>query len=675
MGGSQPNLFNEQKEAIKNGLISFDINIYFIGENIESLYTLFENKKKEETDSLFSYWKYFYNKGDYEYQLKTAKEKFEKIQKKYIDNPDSNTFKEVIIIQLKNKKQEKLDEIFELFGNGKDIYCPFIIFLFEEDDSVGKNNNKIIPDNERFYISPLKIFNIKYSNEDYSSIINLYQILFRICSYYNELGDRIVVWPDSAENDFPIDYNLIEGDFNSYINIFCLGRTGCGKSTFINKFFNEKKSKEGGTGISTTSKICSYGINFVPIRIYDIPGFESNKTVQIVNDKLTEKTDEMNNDRDTIHCILYFINYESKTIFYEMEKNLINTLKTNNKDIKIIFIFTHSKTDPYKIDKIKDSKKFKKIKKELEDKIESLVNNVNLLFGDSYSYNNDYFQKDSLIQKNIIFTNLLPNDETDTKEFGFDKIIKSILESISLGVNKEKLININTKIMDNLSKNIHDYNKLDKEIKKYIDESYVLKTSTFSVEKDKAIEEATNLYNNLFTAGKVFASFCPIIKDINMGINKYQKYKFKKQLKKIFGFNIQNESFKDVRNDYIQMLKKYIEEKEAQRGKNDKNDCVQKIRNSYHKTEVNSGLIVANEAVGYASYALLFNPITFLIGGVGIIGTSYISYNQFKTDCTEYFEKYKKHYEEYKYRSLTDCINSLIFAIEYLEKYINNMNL
>ena len=62
----------------------------------------------------------------------------------------------------------------------------------------------------------------------------------------------------------------------------------------------------------------------------------------------------MNNDRDTIHCILYFINYESKTIFYEMEKNLINTLKTNNKDIKIIFIFTHSKTDPYKIDKIKD---------------------------------------------------------------------------------------------------------------------------------------------------------------------------------------------------------------------------------------------------------------------------------------------------------------------------------
>ena len=305
------------------------------------------------------------------------------------------------------------------------------------------------------------------------------------------------------------------------------------------------------------------------------------------------------------------------------------------------------------------------------------MNNVNLLFGDSYSFNNDYFQKNSLIQKNIIFTNLLPNDETDTKEFGFDRIIKSILESISFGVNKEelKILLINMKIMDNLAMEIRDYKELNEEIKKYIDKSYVLKTSTFSVEKDKAIEEATNLYKNLFTAGKVFASFCPIIKDINMGINKYQKYKFKKKLKKIFGFSIQNESFKDVRNDYIQILKKYVQEKEEKKGKNNKKNCVEKIRNSYHKNEVNSGLIVANQAVGYASYALLFNPVTFLIGGVGIIGTSYVSYKQFKTDCTEYFEKYKKYYEEYKYRSLTDCINSLIFAIEYLEKYINNMNL
>ena len=67
--------------------------------------------------------------------------------------------------------------------------------------------------------------------------MNLNTILFRFCSYYNELGDKIIVCPKNQE--FPIEYNLIEGEYNSYLNIFCLGRTGCGKSTFLNKLFKE----------------------------------------------------------------------------------------------------------------------------------------------------------------------------------------------------------------------------------------------------------------------------------------------------------------------------------------------------------------------------------------------------------------------------------------------------
>ena len=388
----------------------------------------------------------------------------------------------------------------------------------------------------------------------------------------------------------------------------------------------------------------------------------------MVNDKLCEKTEEMNNDRDKIHIILYFINYTDKTIFWDIDKKIIDTLKSNNKDIKIIFILTHCITDPYK--RIKDKKK----EKEITDKINSLINNVNCLFGDAYSYKNNYFIKGAISQKNIILVNLMPNYELNIPEFGFDKIIKSIYDSLSYGVNKEDLINIYLKIKDKIASNTKDDIVLDEQIKNYIKKNDILKNSTFIIEKDKAIEEATNLYNSMFSYKQIFTSFFPIIKDFKMGINKYQKYNFKIELKRIFGFSINNDSFKDVKNDYFQMINKYIQEKEAEKANMNKNNFVQEIRDGYHKSEVNSGFIIANEVVGYASYALLFNPVTFVLGGVGLVGSSYISYNQFKKDCTEYFEQYKNHYEEYKYESLIECINSLIISIDYFKDYLDDLN-
>ena len=667
MGGKQPNSYDEQKKAIEDGKISFDLNLYLIGENINQLYDNLEKAKNQENGSLFSYWNYYYIKGLYEDQIKNIQNIYDQKLKDCKNDPVKNKFKEVIIFQFKLKEEGKIDEIFENFCREKDCFCPFIIFLFEEEDSPGKGVEKIVPDSDAYYISPSKIFTIKYNKDEYFTNLKFYKILFRICSYYNELGDRIIIWPKDKE--FPIEYNLIEGEFNSYINIFCLGRTGSGKSTFLNKFFNEKRSKEGGNGKSTTSKIVRFGIDQIPIRFYDIPGFEdSDKTVKMVNDKLCEKTEEMNNDRDKIHIILYFINYEIKTIFWDIDKKIIDTLKSNNKDVKIIFILTHCITDPNK--KLKDKKK----EKEITDKINSLINNVKCLFGDAYSYENNYFIKGAISQKNIILVNLMPNYELNIPEFGFDKIIKSIYDSLSYGVNKEDLINIYLKIKDKIANNTKDDIVLDEQIKNYMKKNDILKYSTFIIEKDKAIEEATNLYNSMFSYKQIFTSFFPIVKDFKMGINKYQKYNFKRELKRIFGFSINNDSFKDVKNDYFQMINKYIQEKEAEKANLNKNNYVQEIRDGYHKSEVNSGFIIANEVVGYASYAFLFNPVTFVLGGVGLVGSSYISYNQFKKDCTEYFEQYKNHYEEYKYESLNECINSLIISIDYFKNYLDDLN-
>ena len=209
MGSSQTNSYYEQKKAIEDGLISFDLNIYMLGENINYLYNILENAKKEENGSLFSYWNFFFVEGDFEKQLKAIKEKFTKIKNLFKVNPKKYKFHEVIIFQFKKKEEKKIDEIFQLFGDEKDWYCPFIIFLFEEEDSPVKGIQKIVPDNEVYYISQLKVFTLKFSKDSYFPLIHFYKILFRICSYYNELGDRIIIWKKD-NNEIPIDYNLIE---------------------------------------------------------------------------------------------------------------------------------------------------------------------------------------------------------------------------------------------------------------------------------------------------------------------------------------------------------------------------------------------------------------------------------------------------------------------------------
>ena len=92
MGGNQPTSYEEQKKAIENGLISFDLNNYFIAENIEPIYDMIKNSKKEENESIFSFWKYYYTIGKYEEQLKSMHKLFSEKQENYFKNPKENSF-------------------------------------------------------------------------------------------------------------------------------------------------------------------------------------------------------------------------------------------------------------------------------------------------------------------------------------------------------------------------------------------------------------------------------------------------------------------------------------------------------------------------------------------------------------------------------------------------------
>jgi len=93
--------------------------------------------------------------------------------------------------------------------------------------------------------------------------------IYYYCSHKNNIINK--------ENNINKENSLIHENKNNgeiekeksynFINIFCAGRTGTGKSTFINTFCDERKCNIGGGGLSKTKRINVYTDMFIQIII------------------------------------------------------------------------------------------------------------------------------------------------------------------------------------------------------------------------------------------------------------------------------------------------------------------------------------------------------------------------------------------------------------------------
>ena len=324
------------------------MSLNFIGNSMQSLLTSIsglnyssKSSLRAQRISIFDYWDYSYHPElNFISQLKEIEEKFKSMKEELILN-----FSECLLIRINDLNSPKIDIILEKMNKiNRGQYIPQILFL---SDNYNDSDNNFIKLKFKVYkniiskypnLDKRMIFFLKYEEEpDEEKLKPIKNILLRFCSYYNELGDRFSL----GEDDTEICYDLTEENFPFTINIACIGRFGKGKSTGTNFLLGERRAKENKSGTSVTSKINFYHVNHFPIKIYDIPGFENEKTIINTVEQFQKLNKEINKLRDQLHIILYFIKSTDERMFTEMEYKIFKQIYEQD-DIRIIYVLTHS---------------------------------------------------------------------------------------------------------------------------------------------------------------------------------------------------------------------------------------------------------------------------------------------------------------------------------------------
>ena len=346
-------------ELISSSNYDKGLSLIFFGENsdskniIKELETIIQKKPFSNIEKL--YLEYIYD---------------DRLVKNIVILPiEKKTSKEIVsnfseIINLKNGDSGKILIFFDhekLADTIKMIFDKFytepifvIIFTSEDLKEIKKKINiklnklsslkKPFVDIDNFYI---------YKN-DYANHKKILLSLLKVFTYYNQLGDGF--FKDILDWDLKIpelDKELNYLNCSHHLNILLCGRTGTGKSTFINKIMGEKKAFTLKTISAGTFRNNYYIHKKYPIKIIDVCGFAEgsegkdnyekinaiyNKNLDniIIDQSLNDIFDFYEDKRNNIHLLLYFNIYDDKYDVLPGEMPVI--LEAIEKKIPILFI-------------------------------------------------------------------------------------------------------------------------------------------------------------------------------------------------------------------------------------------------------------------------------------------------------------------------------------------------
>ena len=378
---------------------AFYMHIKFIGLNMGTFYSKFINSLT--LHNIIKLWKIDPLENiDLSKQINNY---FEGIQNKKNDedNKDIN-LRECLIIKVNNTYEPEVNCIVKKINELESYqYMPLVLILTTE-----KSYNKNFIDTEKYEnVDPRLFFVEKYTENPIIIEDKIVPKILRFCSIHNELGDVFSLDKDKKNEQ---KFDLIESAFPFNLNIACIGRFGQGKSTGVNQILGEYKAKESNKGCSQTKNITFYQVNNKPIRILDVPGFESTKTIQDAVEKFKKYRVKLNKLRDNIHIILYFLNYTETRAFMELEYPILEEI-TKHKSAQIIYVITHSKSiKPKNRNKIYDR---------INSGIQGVTRNKSL-------YNK--IEKFKATEKNVVFVNFHYDDALEVEPFGKKELFKTI---------------------------------------------------------------------------------------------------------------------------------------------------------------------------------------------------------------------------------------------------------
>jgi len=385
---------------------SFYMNIKMIGKDIEGFY-----KRIKESISLKNILKLWNFEPIQKEATNTNQlnEYFDKLKKIKEDEDKTQDIKELLILKINNLLDPEVKIIIERMDElSEKQYMPLILLLTIED-----TQKKLDIDTEIYeQIDPRLIFIEKYT-EDAKQIEEIISPRFlRFFSILNELGDRFTI----GEGDKLDSYDLINNYFPFNLNIACIGRFGQGKSTGVNEILQEYKAPESSKGSSQTKNLTFYQVENQPVRILDIPGFENEQTVNDAIEKFKYCREKIDDMKENLHIILYFLNFNEKRAFTKLEYPMVEEI-IKHESAKIIYVITHSSPNIQK-----------KIKQKIYDRINSGIQGITK---DTQIQNK--IEKFNASENNVVFVNFLKNDLNGDKPFGqkelYNKIHDFFIES------------------------------------------------------------------------------------------------------------------------------------------------------------------------------------------------------------------------------------------------------
>ena len=420
------NEINKEKEG-KDGKDSYYMKITLIGSDISSFNDILQ--KSEQIKTIKKCWEIEPLKNeDITLQLKDYFYKLLKIKETDL----SKDLRECLVLKINNSFDPEINIILDYMNELSETqFLPLVLILTKEE-----SYNKIEIDEEKYTFDHRLIYVRNYTeNQEYFEEI-IAPVFLRFCSIHNELGDDF----DMSGIGVDEKYDLTQKGFPFTLNLACIGRFGQGKSTGINVILQEYKAKESSKGSSQTKKITYYMAQNHPIKILDVPGFESPDTVKDAIEKFKFYGKAINKMKDHLHIILYFLNMNEKRAFQDLEYPMIEEI-LKHESTKIIYVITNSSPN------IKDKKK-----KEVYDRINSGIQGIT-----KNKLKEGKIQMFKAHKDNVVFVNFHKYEINDIEieQFGKKELFNKIYEFfINSKDYKEKKENFDEKKLEERLKSL-----------------------------------------------------------------------------------------------------------------------------------------------------------------------------------------------------------------------------